>query len=68
MKRFAKIVKTTIIFTIYNYFRNISLPHYLLHEINMNFLNTGLIFSPDNETVHAVPLTVRDHQFMFLIG
>ena len=38
---FAKIVKG------YNYFRDISFSRFLLYEINIiNFLNTGLIFTP----------------------
>ena len=42
MERFAKIVKGC------NYFRNISFSCFLLDEINvMNFLNTGLIFTPE---------------------
>ena len=36
MKRFAKILNGDItIFANYNYFPNISLPHFLLHEINI---------------------------------
>ena len=42
MECFANIVNG------YNYFRNISNPRSLLHEINiMKFLNTGLIFTPE---------------------
>ena len=41
MECFAKIVKG------YNYFRDISFSRFLLYEINIiNFLNTGLIFTP----------------------
>ena len=41
MECFAKIVKGC------NYFRNISFSRFLLYEINiMNFLKTGLIFTP----------------------
>ena len=41
MECFAKIVKGC------NYFGNISFSRFLLHEINiMNFLKTGLIFTP----------------------
>ena len=42
MESIAKIVKGC------NYFRDISFSRFLLYEINiMNFLNTGLIFTPE---------------------
>ena len=42
MECFAKIVKG------YNYYRDISFSRFLLLEINItNFLNTGLIFTPE---------------------
>ena len=41
--------QSTAIFIIanYNYFRNISLSHSLLYEINMIFFNTSLILTPE---------------------
>ena len=60
-----------IIFTNYNCFHSISLPHSLVHEIQiMNFFNTGLIFTP--EVVILCKKTMAregagDHKFLIYL-
>ena len=45
MKHFEKQLRAIITFTNYIYFCNISFSYLLVHEINMIFFNTGLIFT-----------------------
>ena len=47
MEHFEKQLTPIIIFASYNYFRNISFPCLLVHEINMIFFDAGLIFIPE---------------------
>ena len=48
MRPFAKIVNGYHYICNYNYFRNISFSRSLLYEISiMNFIKTGLIFTPE---------------------
>ena len=47
MERFEKQLTAIIVFASYNYFRNIRFSCPVVYEINMIFLNAGLIFTPE---------------------